>query len=91
MDLASNIKNVKQRIEKAAERAGRNTSEIRLVAVTKQVEVQRILEAARLGVDTFGENYAQELRDKHETVARAVKGGVKWHFIGRLQRNKVKY
>ncbi|MEQ9619960.1 MAG: YggS family pyridoxal phosphate-dependent enzyme [Deltaproteobacteria bacterium] len=91
MDLASNIKNVTERIEKAAKRSGRNISDIRLVAVTKQVEAQRIIEAAGLGVDTFGENYAQELRDKHKTVEKAVKSGVKWHFIGRLQRNKVKY
>lgn len=91
MDLASNIKNVSKRIEKAANRSGRNIGDIRLVAVTKQVEAERIIEAAGLGVDTFGENYAQELRDKKETVEKAVKGGVKWHFIGRLQRNKVKY
>ena len=91
MDLASNIKEVNERIEKAAKRSGRNIGDIRLVAVTKQVEAERIIEAARLGLDTFGENYAQELRDKHETVEKAVNGGVKWHFIGRLQRNKVKY
>lgn len=91
MDLASNIKSVNERIEKAALRSGRNTSDIKLVAATKQVEAERIIEAARLGLDTFAENYAQELRDKHETVVKAIMRDIKWHFIGRIQRNKVKY
>ena len=91
MDLASNINNVKERIEKAAARAGKDPDEIRLVAVTKRVETARILEALNSGIDTFGENYAQELRDKCEVVEDSSDSEVYWHFIGRLQKNKVKY
>jgi pyridoxal phosphate enzyme (YggS family) len=91
MDVRSNLEVVKDRILRAAERAGRNPADIRLVAVTKQVEPERIIQAAQAGVRIFGENYAQELRDKYEAVERSVEEEVEWHFIGRLQRNKVKY
>jgi len=91
MDVRSNLEAVNDRIRRAAERAGRNPADIRLVAVTKQVEPERIIQAARAGALTFGENYAQELRDKFEAVQRSVEEEVEWHFIGRLQRNKVKY
>ena len=61
------------------------------MAVSKQVGADRIMEAAACGAEIFGENYAQELRDKFELVADGTGHTVKWHFIGRLQRNKVKY
>ncbi|MGH7791104.1 MAG: YggS family pyridoxal phosphate-dependent enzyme [Thermodesulfobacteriota bacterium] len=91
MGIAENLKSIRERIEKAANRAGRNPEEVKLLAVTKEVDAERIIEAARCGVDTFGENYAQELRDKHDVVEKALGKKIKWHFIGRLQRNKVKY
>ncbi len=91
MDLRSNLQTVKGKIERAAQKSGRNTSDIRLVAATKQVEPERIIEAVNAGVRTFGENYAQELRDKYEAVKRGTDEEIEWHFIGRLQRNKVKY
>lgn len=91
MDVRSNLEVVKGRIAEAARRAGRNPADIRLVAVTKQVEPERIIEAARAGARIFGENYAQELRDKYEAVKGSVEEEVEWHFIGQLQRNKVKY
>jgi hypothetical protein len=91
MGIAENLKSIRERIEKAANRAGRNAEEVKLLAVTKEVDAERIIEAARCGVDTFGENYAQELRDKHDVVEKALGKKIKWHFIGRLQRNKVKY
>jgi pyridoxal phosphate enzyme (YggS family) len=91
MDLTSNIENVKKRIEIAAAKAGRDPDGIRLVAVTKRVETPRIIEAVNSGVDTFGENYAQELRDKAGIVRESTDSKVYWHFIGRLQKNKVKY
>jgi len=91
MGIAENLKGVQERIEEAALRAGRDAVEIRLVAVTKEVDPERIIEAARCGVNTFGENYAQELRDKHDIVEKTLGKKIKWHFIGRLQRNKVKY
>jgi pyridoxal phosphate enzyme (YggS family) len=91
MGIAENLKNIRERIEKAANRVGRNPEQVKLLAVTKDVDAERIIEAARRGVDTFGENYAQELRDKHDAVEKALGKNIKWHFIGRLQRNKVKY
>ena len=91
MDLKSNLKNVIQRIQEAAERAGRDPHEIKLVAVTKRVEPERIEQALALGIDTFGENYAQEFRDKSKILAEQVDDQINWHFIGQLQKNKVKY
>jgi len=91
MGIAENLKIIRERIEKAANRVRRNPEGIRLLAVTKEVDPERIIEAARCGVDIFGENYAQELRDKHDIVEKALEKKIKWHFIGRLQKNKVKY
>lgn len=91
MDLAGSLRSVKERIEKAAARAGRDANDVKLVAVTKGVEPGRIIEAARAGQLIFGENYAQEFRLKKEIIDRTVVENVEWHFIGRLQRNKVKY
>ncbi len=91
MGIAENIKRVQERIEKAALRAGRDSEEIKLVAVAKGFAAERVVEAARCGIDNFGENYAQEFREKHDLVQKAFGKKIKWHFIGRLQRNKVKY
>jgi len=91
MYIVQNIKRLSQRIEDSAHRVRRDPKSIRLVAVTKNVRVEGIIEAAKAGVDTFGENYAQELRDKYIKVGKAVGREVKWHFIGRIQKNKVKY
>ena len=91
MDLESNLKSVRERIEKAAAKAGRDSIEIKLVAVTKRVEPERIEQALALGIDTFGENYAQEFRDKFKVLSEQIDKEIKWHFIGQLQKNKVKY
>jgi hypothetical protein len=91
MDVAGNLRSVKDRIKRAAAGAGRDANGIKLVAVTKGVEPERIIEAVKAGHLTFGENYAQEFRLKKEIIERTVPESVEWHFIGRLQRNKVKY
>jgi len=87
VDIRANIENVRERIAKAAERAGRDPSEIILVGATKQVPVERIREAIACGLTDFGENYVQEAIPKIEQIGP----GVRWHFIGSLQRNKAKY
>jgi len=87
--IATNIAEVNERIEKAASRAGRDPEEIALVAVSKRHSEAAIREAYAAGQRRFGENYAQELRDK--AVALADLEEIDWHFIGHLQRNKVKY
>ncbi|MZP28999.1 YggS family pyridoxal phosphate-dependent enzyme [Heliobacterium undosum] len=85
--LQENLGRVRQRIREAAMRAGREPESIRLLAVTKTVPVERIQEVVDAGVDLLGENRVQELLDKHPQV----RGPVRWHMIGTLQTNKVKY
>ena len=87
MSLADTFLNVGEELAKAARAAGRAPESVTLLAVSKTVPAERVREAiAVAGHTLFGENYAQELRDK----ARVVEGA-RWHFIGPLQRNKVKY
>ena len=90
MSLRDNIDEVERRIAEACRRSGRKREEVRLVAVSKKFPLAVILEASRLGLRDFGENYAQELRDKARE-AEGANRALSWHFIGALQRNKVKY
>ena len=85
--IAENIKHLRVRIAAKCAEFKRNPQEIRLIAVSKFFGVDAIIEANRLGITDFGENKAQELRDKYEILGDKVT----WHFIGTLQRNKVKY
>jgi len=85
--IAENIKHLRARIAAKCAEFKRNPQEIRLIAVSKFFGVDAIIEANRLGITDFGENKAQELRDKYEILGDKVT----WHFIGTLQRNKVKY
>ena len=78
---------VRERIERAAQKAGRDPKGIRLVAVSKTVEVARIKEAIEAGVSILGENYVQEAQNKIDDIGKPVS----WHFIGHLQSNKAKY
>jgi pyridoxal phosphate enzyme (YggS family) len=86
MSLADNFLNVGEELAKSARAAGRAPKDVTLLAVSKTVPAERVQEAIAVGHTLFGENYAQELRDKARVVA-----GARWHFIGPLQRNKVKY
>lgn len=86
MTVAENLAEVRTEIARAARAAGRDPAAVTLVAVSKTVPAERLRAAMAAGHDLFGENYAQELRDK----ARELRGA-RWHFIGPLQRNKVKY
>jgi pyridoxal phosphate enzyme (YggS family) len=86
MPVLENLDNVRQNIAAAARAAGRDPTAVTLLAISKTVPAERVREALAAGQALFGENYAQELRDK----ARQVEGA-RWHFVGPLQRNKVKY
>jgi pyridoxal phosphate enzyme (YggS family) len=86
MTIAENVARVRERMEAAARRAGRDPGKIRLVAVSKTVESDRIRQALEAGVDSLGENYVQEAQKKIEELGR----GTAWHFIGHLQSNKAK-
>ena len=90
MSLKQRIQEVERRIGEACRRSGRDRHEVRLVAVSKKFPLEVILEAGRFGLQDFGENYAQELRDKQREVSDCA-GELRWHFVGALQRNKVKY
>ena len=84
--IAENIESIQKEKAEAAERAGRNPEDILLCAVTKTHTAEEINEAIRAGVTDIGENKVQEILDKYDKVLP-----VRWHMIGPLQTNKVKY
>ncbi len=86
-DIKNNIDDIESRIEDACRKAGRGRSDVTLIAVSKMNPPEAIIEAHNCGLDTFGENKVQELCDKLEVI----KEPLKWHLIGHLQTNKVKY
>jgi pyridoxal phosphate enzyme (YggS family) len=88
MTIAENVAEVKRRIAAAAESAGREPSEILLVAASKMNDASRVREAVAAGVDACGENRVQEMLEKNALGAYE---GVPLHFIGHLQKNKVKF
>ncbi len=85
--VKENLADVERRIQEACARSGRKRSEVTLIAVSKTKPVSMIEEAAAEGIVDFGENKPQELRDKYEVLPK----NLRWHMIGNLQRNKVKY
>ncbi len=85
--VTENLRAVEERIGAACERAGRNRDEVTLVAVSKTKPVEMIREAYDAGIRDFGENKVQEMMEKQEQLP----GDIRWHMIGHLQRNKVKY
>lgn len=87
--VASRLGAVRDRIAAAAEAVGRDPSAVALVAVSKTVPADRVIEAVAAGAIDLGENRAQELLAKAPLVAEAG-CSARWHFIGRLQRNKVR-
>ena len=87
MMLKENLKNVEEKIKKACTDAGRKREEVTLIAVSKTKPLDTLKEAYDLGVRVFGENKVQELVDKYDALPK----DIRWHMIGHLQRNKVKY
>ncbi|MDE5748125.1 MAG: YggS family pyridoxal phosphate-dependent enzyme, partial [Acetatifactor sp.] len=85
--IRENLLMTKQNIENACRKVGRNIGEVELIAVSKTKPVSMLQEAYENGVRDFGENRVQELLDKYETLPK----DIRWHMIGHLQRNKVKY
>lgn len=85
--IKENLVQVNENIKKVCEKVGRNPEEVRLIAVSKTKPIEMLLEAYECGCREFGENKVQELVDKYEQMPK----DVKWHMIGHLQRNKVKY
>jgi len=86
--VAANLAGVRERIAQACRRAGRDPASVKLVAVSKVQPLDAIREALEAGQRAFGENYAQELREKADAIGEP--SGIEWHFLGALQTNKVK-
>jgi len=87
--ITQNLALVKERIEKAAKRAGRNPAEIRLVCVTKTATANQLQEAISSGISDIGENRVKDALLKYDSLGEQARG-IKWHMIGHLQTNKVK-
>lgn len=86
--LVDNLNEVQKRIGSAETAAGLESGSVTLLAVSKKKPAEMVREAYDAGQRAFGENYAQEFRDKAEELSDLK---IEWHFIGHLQRNKVKY
>jgi len=85
--IREKIDQVENSIKNACERVGRNVNDVTLIAVSKTKPISMLQEAYDIGCRDFGENKVQELVDKYEVMPK----DIKWHMIGHLQRNKVKY
>lgn len=85
--LKENLANVEKNIEQACKNAGRNRNEVTLIAVSKTKPVEMLQEIYDENIRDFGENKVQELCSKMEQLP----SDIRWHMIGHLQRNKVKY
>jgi PLP dependent protein len=85
--IAENLARLRVKIDETCKRSGRLPDDVKLIAVSKYFGVDAIIEAKNCGLTDFGENRAQELTLKYEKLGNSVT----WHFIGTLQKNKVKY
>jgi len=85
--IKSNISKIEKRINDSCKVSDRNKKDVKLIAVTKTVDIDAVNEAIECGITDVGENKPQELARKHEVIGDRVK----WHLIGSLQTNKVKY
>ena len=89
--LASRLAAVRERIRAAAERSGRATEAIQIVAVSKTFPAEQVLEGVEAGLRVFGENRVQEAAGKIPEVAADPRGrSARWHLVGPLQRNKAR-
>jgi PLP dependent protein len=87
MDISENIRNIKERVDKSAKKSKRSKDDITIVAVSKTVNAESVVQAVKAGMKDFGENRVQEFLKKREEIGDEVN----WHIIGPLQRNKVKF
>ncbi len=87
IEIKNNLEIIQSKIVKACERSGRNPAELEIIAVTKTIDIESIDYALDCGINSIGENKVQEIMDKYPKIQKPVK----WHLIGHLQTNKVKY
>src|SRR6056297_1323692 len=86
--IQTNFERLIDKLNDVCKICGRDSDQLKLVAVSKTFPVSAILEVLEMGHHIFGENKAQEIRDKMEELEGK---DIEWHFIGPLQKNKVKY
>ena len=89
--VAKRIAEVREKVERACERAGRELEDVTVMAATKGRSVPEIVEVVEAGISDVGENYVQELLDKKGELDEAGYSDICWHAIGHLQRNKARY
>lgn len=87
MSIKQNLEQIKEKINTACKECGRKAEDITILAVTKTRTAEEINEAIGLGIVNIGENRVQELISKYDSVSK----NARWHLIGNLQKNKVKY
>lgn len=87
MDYLANVEEIKKRVAAACKRSGRNPEDVKILPVSKNHPQEVIEDLYQAGWRDFGENYVQELRNKHDHLP----DDIRWHMIGHMQRNKVKY
>lgn len=85
--IRRNLEDVMLKIERAAQKSGRSSKDIKLIAVTKTVEPEKMMRIIEAGITDLGENRVQEFIEKYDIISK----GCNWHLIGHLQTNKVKY
>ncbi|MBN1298295.1 MAG: YggS family pyridoxal phosphate-dependent enzyme [Actinobacteria bacterium] len=86
VNYKNNIEKLSQEIEASCRFAGRKKEEVLLIAASKYADAKQIKEVHGLGINDFGENRAEDFEEKYHSVGN----GITWHFIGHLQRRKVK-
>jgi pyridoxal phosphate enzyme (YggS family) len=93
-EVRERLERLGERIERAAQRAGRDPREIRVVGISKRQPPERIVAAVRAGLREFGESYVQEARAKlprlQALLGESEQRRLRWHLVGRLQRNKAR-
>ena len=87
MGIAENLESIKKNLELSCRESGRDVGDVKIIAVTKKRTPEEMNRVISLGICDVGENRVQELMEKYDKVTK----GVRWHLIGRLQTNKVKY
>ena len=85
--VKENLAMVEDRVKAACDRAGRSYGSVTLIAVSKTKPVRLVEQAYEYGIRQFGENKAQEMKEKYDMLPK----NIEWHFIGHLQTNKIKY
>ncbi len=89
--IYNNYCKISERVQEKCSQIGRNPDEVLILSVSKTQSIEAISAAVKSGIKVFGENYAQELREKYQLLNELKIPQPRWHFIGHLQSNKVKY